>query len=302
MRCARTPEAARAGAGVLHLSRPAMATRFELWVVGDEPEQLEAVGTAALDEVLRVERLLSRFDPAAELARVNREAPAGRVLVDRELFAVLEDCLRRHEETGGFFDIAAARHGGGRGPLTDSVRLDPAARTVEFLDAGVRLDLGGYGKGYALDLMAQVLDRYGVESALMHGGTSSILARGRQVDGLPWQVGIRDPFAPGDARLREIPLRDAGLSYSAVLSEPGGVSDILDPHSGEPLREQAACVVEAPTATEAEVYSTALLAMGREVAEEFLRAGRARTRIRAGWIDRVAGEVALRWWDAETEG
>lgn len=291
----------RAGAGVLHLRRPAMATWFELWLAGDDPEHLEAVGHAALDEVDRVEHLLSRFDPAAEIARVNREAASGPTRVDPELFAVLEECMRRHQETDGFFDIAATRRGGPPRSLPESVRLDPALRTVEFVDGEVRLDLGGYGKGYALDRMADVLDRFGVESALMHGGASSVLARGERSGGEPWPVRIRDPFRP-DGSVVEVALRDAGLSYSAVLGPGTEESDILNPRTGERLTEQAGCVVLAPTASEAEVFSTALLAMGRESACALLRRGRFGSAVRAAWIDRSVGAVALHWIDGQTGG
>jgi thiamine biosynthesis lipoprotein len=237
-----------------------------MWLIGEDAEHLAAVGEAAWEEVLRVERMLSRFDPAAEIARVNREAAGGPVLVDYELFAVLEDCRQWAEETEGFFDVGAAS--GIR--FADGVRLDARARRVEFLDPRLRLDFGGFGKGYALDAAARVLERYEVAHALLHGGTSSVFARGVREDGAPWLVGVRDPFAAEETELRQLPLRDCGLSTSAVFAREGGTSDLIDPTSGQPLTQQAACVVATATAAEAEVLSTALLAMGKPRAREYL--------------------------------
>lgn len=266
----------------VHLRRPAMATWFEIWLLGDDPEHLTAVGEAALDEIERIERLLSRFDPAAEIARVNREAARGPVKVDAELLAVLEDCRRWFEETGGFFDVAAASGA----PLHDGVELNPAQRTVRFLDPRVQLDLGGYGKGYALDAAGRVMAEFGVDRAMLHGGTSSVLARGGRQDGSPWPVGLRDPFADDERELMQLRLADCGLSSSAVLGAPGEKSDIVNVRQARPLAQQAACAVIAPSAVEAEVLSTALLAMGKTSARSWLAARglRGSTR-RVVWID-----------------
>ena len=125
-------------------SRPAMASLFEVMLSGDDPEHLDAVASAALEEIGRVERLLSRHDPAAEIARVNREAAHRPVLVDVELFAVLRDCLAWVDRTGGAFDPCAPT-----GRFAEDVRLDQECRTVRFTNPSARIDLGGFGKGYA---------------------------------------------------------------------------------------------------------------------------------------------------------
>ena len=96
---------------VVHHARPAMATLFEVVLIGDDEEHLAAVAEAALDEITRVERLLSRHDPRSEVARLNREAASGEVLVDRELFELLQLCEVYHVMTGGYFDPAAALTG-----------------------------------------------------------------------------------------------------------------------------------------------------------------------------------------------
>jgi thiamine biosynthesis lipoprotein len=277
---------------LVHCRRPAMATWFEVWLCGNDAEHLSAVGEAALDEVARVERLLSRFDPTSEVARVNREAAQRPVLMDRELFAILADCRLQFERTAGYFDV---RLGGCPRPFVETVLLDETARTVRFGDPSIALDFGGYGKGYALDQAARILQEFGVVSALMHGGTSSVLARGAAEDGRPWRVGLRDPFAEAAEReVAQLALSDCGLSSSAVFHHGASESDILDPTRGRRLSEPAGCSVIAPTALDAEILSTALLAMGRERATAFVRE-RLSAAYRVAWIEPAADGAELRW-------
>jgi thiamine biosynthesis lipoprotein len=230
-----------------------MASRFEVFLVGDDDEHLRAVGEAALEEVSRIERLLSRFDPASEVSRLNRDAFKAPVRVDRELFALLVEVREWSGRTDGYFDPCATGLPGSSRFL-DAVELDEATRSVRFLDRSARLDLGGYGKGSALDAAARVLDEFGVTLALMHGGTSSVLARGRQPDGSAWRVGL------GEGGW--VDLVDRALSTSASFRPGQAVSDLVDPVTGRPLDRSASCSVVAPSASAAEALSTAFLAMG----------------------------------------
>ncbi len=278
---------------LVHCRRPAMATFFELWLAGDDEEHLSAVGEAALDEIVRVERLLSRFDATSEVARINRDAAREPVRVDFELLAILEDCLFWWERTDGAFDLCAhAAHLAGKEGLTfgEAVELDRQNRTVRFLAPQVALDFGGYGKGYALDRAGDVLSQFGVTSALLHGGTSSVLARGTH-GGAPWRIAVRDPFAAdAKAQLGQISLAGCGFSSSAV-SGGQAVSDLLNPHDGRPLSAAVACSVLAPTAREAEALSTALLALGKQHMGRF-----AVPPIQVAWIEQHDGGAAVDCW------
>lgn len=278
-------------------ARVAMACWFEAWLHDEadngDAAHLAAVADAALDEVARAERLLSRFDPAAELFRVNRDASARPVRASPALRDVLRDCLGWWAATQGAFDPCA----GGPAPFGAAVELDDRAGTVRLLDPDARIDLGGFAKGYALDRAARVLDDHGIASAFLHGGTSSALARGAGPGGEPWAVAIRDPFGVDpDAAVGRVELRDRALSSSAAFGPGSGRSDVIDPARGMPLGEQAAVTVVAATAAEAEVYSTALLAMGRAGSARFLQ--RARPPIRVGWAHRGGVD----WIDARPGG
>ncbi len=258
--------------------QPAMATEFELVLVGDDPEHLRSVGTSAATEILRLEDTLSFFEPTSEISRINREAPRGATLVDVEVFEILDDCRRWFDSTDGFFDVLRTvgeleEYRGAR--FAEEVDLDASARTVRFRRPSVALDLGGYGKGYAVDRAREIVRGFGIENALLSGGTSSVFGIGRRADGRAWKVRIRNPFADGNRdHLLELPLEDRGFS----VSSGGG----------------ATCAVLASTALEAEVSSTAFVAMGRERATRHLR-DRAMTTSSVCWIERTDAGVTTEW-------
>jgi thiamine biosynthesis lipoprotein len=239
----------------VHRTRAAMGTLFEALLLGDDAEHLAAVAEAALDEVQRIERLLSRFDPRSEISRINRLAGREEVLVDCEVAALLQTCFDATHWTERCFDILAS---GRRKPPDGAaaVEFSLARRLIRFTDPAATLDLGGIGKGYALDSVAEILAENGVENALMHGGTSSVLARGTDADGAPWKVSLRS--LTGDESGEMIELIDSALSCSAVNEQ----ADIIDPRTGEPLTGGIGCAVVAKSATQAEILSTALLCRG----------------------------------------
>jgi len=250
---------------------------------------------AALDEVERLDSVLSNWREESEISRVNRVAAAGPVVCSAELFELLSESLAAAAVTGRAFDPSiepwvqalglredrpengppprleeSPPAGGGAPPPTPrggEVRLDPASRTVSFTSAGVGLDLGGIGKGYALDRAAGVLRQAGVASALLNFG-GQVLAVGSPPGEAGWIVEVADP------RDRQRPviilhLRDASASTSAntergVRRSGRWIGHVLDPATGEPASFPGSATAVAPDATRADAYSTALLVMGPE--------------------------------------
>lgn len=266
-------------------SRIAMASRFEVVLLGNDSEHLEAVASAALEEVSRLDRLLSCHDPAAELSRVNRGAASRPVIVDVELFAVLQQCREWNDRTRGAFDPCVSS-----GRFAVDVQLDHSCRSVAFVNPPTRLDLGGFGKGYAIDRAAEIVASFGVRSFLIHGGTSSTIARGTGPDGLPWRVALRDPFDDPRDMVERIELSNTALSCSAVFSiGQEEKSDLVDPRTGQTLNGPDSCAVIAPTAVEAEVWSTALLIPGHDLITPSHE-------LRVARFVRTNGSTGVEWW------
>jgi thiamine biosynthesis lipoprotein len=240
--------------------RFAMNTLFEIGVDGGDFENDCAAAEAALDEIARIEGVLSRFAPDSEVSRVNRLAGQRPVLISYELLEILEQCGSHWEKTAGCFDITVAHE---KKANFQNVRIDSATRRISFCKPDVTLDFGAFGKGHALDCAARLLKENGVRNAWLHGGTSSVLAIGK-----PAQVGLRNPWTETE-EIERVFLNNQGLSSSAVFRQGQNVSDIIDPHAETSLRDDAACVVIGPTAAEAEAFSTALLCMGQSKAATF---------------------------------
>lgn len=254
-----------------------MGTRFELFLAAEsqEREHLEAVANVVFEEIVKLDGALSRFEPRSEVSRLNREAAAGPVRVDREIFRLLQKCDEARRSTGGYFDVTASHKSG-------TLQLDAESSTLRFREPGVMIDLGGVGKGYALDRAHEIMQRFNVTCGLLNGGTSSVLACGRPHGTDGWPVAIRCPLL-GEPVV-QLKLVDRSLSCSAARHPDQELSDVIDPLTETPVRGDAVCLVLAANATEAEILSTALLAMGRERAVDYL-AARPDTDVNAGWYE-----------------
>jgi thiamine biosynthesis lipoprotein len=268
------------------LSLKAMATRFELVLYGSDPRHLRAAGEEAFQEIERLEAQLSFYRADSEISFLNRNAAKRPVRVEPRLFHLLQKCLSISELTEGAFDITvgplmrAWRFVNGCGGVADPdeikaatsvvggrhIELDEAAHTVRFRKAGVEIDLGGYGKGYAIERAVSLLRESGITSSLIHGGTSSVYAIGAPLRGSAWRVRIAKP-ACDDGRPLEVDLVDCGLSVSAIhgkFFEQNGVryGHVIDPRIGQPVSGAQAAAVVGPSPTDCEALSTALLVHG----------------------------------------
>ena len=263
-----------------------MATRFELLLSGGEEVFLRAAGEEALREVERMEALLSFYRPDSEISHFNRRAGRVPLQVSPPLFYLLRKCQEFSRLTDGAFDVTVgplmrawrfmqesgsileesvleeARTRTGIGHL----RFDEATFTIASDLSGVEIDLGGFGKGYAVDLALRSLRENGVTSALLHGGTSSVGVVRRPPDREAWSIELQAPFELAGAPVR-IDLVDAALSVSAVRGKSFRVGEkmsghVLDPATGRPVEGGLAAAVSGPSASVCEVLSTALLVKG----------------------------------------
>ena len=278
----------------VHLSRPAMACKFEITLPSELSEFLDAAN-GALDAIDALEAQLTIFRDTSELAAINRDAAAGPVRVESQLFALLSLCKTLHRETAGAFDITStplSRTWGflrrqGRLPTAeelsaalanvgmDKVGLGSKMKTVRFAQPGISLNLGGIGKGYALDRVAGDLYAAGLDTALLSAGSSSLRAVGAGPTGDGYKVGVRDPFNHkrryGTITLRDNALGVSGAGEQFFECEGRRYGHILDPRTGWPVDGRALVAVTAPTATLADALATAFFVGGREVAERYIQ-------------------------------
>jgi len=250
---------------MFHRTFASMNTRLSMVL----PSTADQAGERLADEVRGLlreqESIMSRFVADGDLAVLNRNAGRGAVRVSDALWTVLDACMRHHRLTGGAFDIAqgAGRPGHGMHLLD----LDPGAQTVRFTEPGVQLDLGGIGKGIALDLIRQLLlDRH-VGQAFLSFGESSVAVIGSHPAGACWPVGVEHMFAPGTS-LHRFDLRDGAMSTSG--NRPGE-THIIDPANGRAVTGCRTVSVACAGAADAEALSTALFVLPAARRAEVLR-------------------------------
>lgn len=275
-----------------------MATRFEFILHGNDAVRLRAAGEEAMEEILRLEAELGFYQAGSEIQRLNNNAAAGPVRISPMLFDLLRQCGEIHRASDRAFDITIAplmkcwglTGGTGRFPEPEQLKaakqllgmdqlvMDRSDYSVRFRQPGVMLDLGSIGKGFALDIAAEWLRDAGIESALIHGGTSTVYAIGKPPNEAAWRVGVVKPEdgpaltekvnATTENLLTTVELVDESLSVSAIWGksfELDGKSygHVIDPRSGWPVSGAYLAAVIHPSATETDALATALLTLGR---------------------------------------
>ena len=251
---------------------------------------------SCLDEVTRLEQLLSVYKPSSDYSTANRFAARNPIALQPDSFELLELAVAIHRWTGGAFDITAGQlseiwgfsRREGRKPEddeiaralevvgTDKLSLAPTPREVHFRVDGLKLNPGGIGKGFALDLAALELRQSGVHDFAMHGGQSSILAAGRRrhaAAGNGWRIALKHPLNP-DVTLGNLDLIDLGLGTSGSGKQffhfrGQRYSHIIDPRSGQPATGLLSTTVLHPSAAIADALATALFVMGPAEAVAF---------------------------------
>jgi thiamine biosynthesis lipoprotein len=289
------PEPA-SGNYLLRLSRRAMACQFEFFFNAGQYAGATEAGLSAFDMVDQLEDQLSVFREHSEISRLNRHAGDEPIVVEPRLFGLLEGALAIHAATAGAYDVTV-------GPLSrlwgftrragavpdahelaaaralvgsQALELDASLHAARLANPGMEINLGSIGKGYTLDRCAQLLTEAGIDDFLLHGGNSSVLARGAHMALSPlegWRVGLRDPLRPdrrvGQLRLNDRALATSGSGTQFFMHEGRRYGHILDPRTGWPAQGVFSTSVLAPTAAEADALSTAFYVLGPDGTRAF---------------------------------
>lgn len=258
------------------------AIRVELWC------EDRARGESAIDEVMaemhRIDRAMSPHKPDSELSRINRDAHREPVPLSNEMFLLLVQAQRFAQLSHGAFDITFASVGNlydyreGVAPGAQALargraavgwrglELDARTRSVKFAREGMRIDLGGFAKGHAVDNAAAILARHGIHHAhVAAGGDSRVIGDRR---GRPWTIGVRDP-RKADALVALLPLVDTAISTSGDYEryfERDGVRHhhIVDPATGQSPRDVRSVTVLAADGLTCEAMSKTIFVLGTE--------------------------------------
>jgi len=285
------------GASLAHAeaSRMSMACLYAIDAYAKTDQHtLRNILESALNEVDRIDRLMSHYKPESPLLRINREAARHPVVVDPELFEFIKRSLKYSGETDGAFDITV-------GPLMKAwgffrgegymateadlatarervgfrhVVVDESKHTIGFDVTGVELDLGGIAKGYAVDRVVAILRAHGVDAALVSAGGSTIYALGAPPGQTGWTVSIQDPIDASKAA-REVTLINRALSVAGSSEksfEANGTrySHIMDPRTGRPVQGVLSVAVLTDDGTDGDALDDALFVLGPTKSAEYL--------------------------------
>ncbi len=280
-----------ATATLIERSTVAMGSSLTVTAVSPDEESARRAIQLVFDEFATLEERLSVWKPGSDVERINAAAGKAPVVVSPDTIDVLQLAIEAGDRTGGKFDVTFGALSGlwkfdhdqdntlpdptairRRLPLIDYQQLvvDRAARTAFLRRAGMRLHLGGIGKGFAIDRAAGILRAHGLRDFMIQAGGDLYVA-GRRGD-RPWRVAIRDPRGPADRLIAALDLTDGTFStsgdYERFFMHDGiRYHHILDPDSGQPARGLRSVTVVAERAVDADTLSTGIFVMGAETGD-----------------------------------
>jgi len=268
-----------------------MGTRVTVQLWSTDPELAVRAIDAVMDDMRRTDELMSTYKPESQLSQVNAHAFERPVKVDPDIIDVVAKALEYSRLSDGAFDITYASVGylydyrahvhpsqaqiDAALPSVDyrQLKVDRKSNTIRFLKKGMRIDLGGIAKGWAVDRGVEILRGLGIEHAMVNAGGDTRLLGDRL--GKPWIVGIRDP-RKDHAMVTRIPLQDEAIStsgdYERFFEEDGvRYHHILVPGTGKSPGLVRSVTVIGPTATHTDGLTKPIFILGVERGMEFVR-------------------------------
>ncbi len=265
-----------------------MGTRFDITVVANSEETGEEYINIAVDEVIRIENLISSWNKDSETSKINNNAGIHPVKVKTELFELIKRSIQISKITDGAFDISYAsmdkiwKFDGSmtqmptENQLKSSVEkvgfqnivLDKNETTIFLKNKGMKIGFGAIGKGYAADKVKKLLQEKGVEAGMINA-SGDLNCWGKQPDGLNWKVGIKNPLNKNKLiswfDLNNQAVVTSGNYEKYVVFNDKRYSHIIDPRSGYPASGIISCTVFAPKAELADALATSIFVLGTDV-------------------------------------
>lgn len=266
-----------------------MGNQFEISVVADDGIFAVEKIAKAVEEISRIDRLLTTFKPDSQINQINDIAGIAPVKVDAEVFQLIQRSIRISEISQGAFDITYGsldkrfwNFDTKMNSLPDkktakksvalinykNVILDQEQQTVFLKYRGMRIGFGGIGKGYAADIARKVLQEAGVNSGIVNA-SGDLVTWGKQPDGKPWTVGIADPVnrlkAFSYLDISNMAVATSGSYEKFAIINGKRYSRTIDPHTGFPVSGIKSVTIICPHAELADALATPVTVMGVEV-------------------------------------
>ena len=270
-----------------------MGSRFDLTVVADDREKADGYLDLAIDEITRIERLISSWDPNSQTSVINENAGVHPVKVDPELFQLIERALKVSKLTQGAFDISYAsmdRIWKFDGSVTEmppkakikesvskvgyqNIVLDRDEQTVFLKNEGMKIGFGAIGKGYAADKAKQLLIKHGVKAGIINA-SGDLNAWGCRPNGKDWMVAIVNPLNK-DKVFSWLPVRDQAVVTSGnyekyIILDGQRYTHIIDPRTGYPSKGILSATIFTKNAELADALATSIFVMGVETGLDFV--------------------------------
>lgn len=256
-----------------------MGTRFNLLLPGIDPIKGDKLFLYCKTEIDKIEKMLSIFHEDSDVSFINNNAFHVCTKPKEDLFNILEDCIEYKRLTLDTFNICAGKKTGSEEPVTkekqsqdsdntiNELILDKHAKTVRLSSPQTKIDLGAYGKGYALEKINKGLVDFGVKSAFISFGESSINCIGKHPYGDFWPVGIQDAYN-NEKNIATLRLNNQSVATSGNIINP---DHIIDPAKGKPVKEKKMVTVKSANAITSEVLSTALMVADDKLTKDILK-------------------------------
>lgn len=270
-----------------------MGSRFKITLVDTDSISVEKNINKAIDEMVRIEHLISDWKPTSQVSRINQNAGIQPVKVDQEVIDLTKRALYFSKITEGAFDISFAamdriwKFDGSMEEIPTSSAIQKAiekigyqhiiineeASTIFLEKPGMKIGFGSTGKGYAADKARELMLQIGIKAGIIDA-SGDMTTWGTQPDGKPWRIGITNPFDRHQMAdilsLKKAAVTTSGDYEKFVMIDGKRYSHIINPKTGMPSTGLTGVTVIGPNAEMCNGFSTSMMVLGKEKGLAFI--------------------------------